>query len=146
MQDKIQREILINATKERIYAAITDPDLVVLWFPETLEGSYTVGERPIFGFGEHGKNQIYVENAIPYQYFAYRWIPGSNHFMGDVLTVPNTLVEFHIEELADKSCKLILSESGFAALPSDIAEKCFTQNSGGWDFMLARFEKYIAGI
>ena len=145
MQDRIQREMVIKATKERIYAAITQPDQVIKWFPETLEGYYAVGERPIFGFGEHGKNQLYIEKASPYTYFAYRWIPGSNHFVGDVLTVPNTLVEFHIEELADKSCKVILTESGFAALPIDIAEKSFTQNSGGWDFMLDRFEKYIEG-
>ncbi len=146
MKDKIQREIMIKATKERIYDAIANPEQVVLWFPETLEGSYKVGERPILGFGEHGKNQIYIEDAKPHEYFAYRWVPGSNHFLGDVLTVANTLVEFRIEELKDNSCKLTLTETGFATLPINLAEKCFTQNSGGWEFMLGRLGKYFEEV
>jgi uncharacterized protein YndB with AHSA1/START domain len=145
MQDTIQREITIKATKERVYEAIANPEKVILWFPETLEGAYKVGERPIFGFGEHGKNQIYVESAKPHEYFAFRWVPGSNHFLGDVLTVANTLVEFRILEVSKEVCKLTLKESGFASLPTQVAEKCFTQNTGGWEFMIGRLGKYFEG-
>ena len=145
MQDKIQREITIKASQQRIYDAIADPEQVVLWFPNTVEGSYKVGDRPIFGFGEHGKNQIYVVDAKPHDYFAYRWVPGSNHFMGDVLTVPNTLVEFRIEQQSNGMCKVTMTESGFASLPIEVAEESFKQNSGGWDFMLGRLEKLFAG-
>ena len=143
MQDIIKREITINATKERIYEAIANPEQVVLWFPETLEGDYKPGDRPIFGFGEHGKNQVYIVEAKPYEYFAYRWVPGANHFLGDVLTVPNTLVEFRIDEAADKSCKVTLTESGFSKLPTELMESAYKQNSGGWDFMLDRLTKYF---
>ena len=41
MQDTIQREVTINASKKRIYEAIANPEQVTKWFPETLEGSYT---------------------------------------------------------------------------------------------------------
>lgn len=143
MQDIIQREIIINATKERIYDAIANPDQVVLWFPETLEGNYKIGERPIFGFGEHGRNQIYIVDAKPYEYFAYRWVPGANHFLGDVLDVPNTLVEFRIEEIAENACKVTLTESGFAKLPIEFMGTAFKENSGGWDFMLGRLTHYF---
>ena len=143
MQNEIKREITIYAPKERIFAAIAEPDRVVKWFPETLEGDYVVGEQPVFGFGEHGKNRIYVVAAEPHHYFAYRWVPGANHFMGDVLSVQTTLVEFRIEELADCSCKLTLTESGFAALPTDLMTSAFDQNSGGWDFMLDRLQHYF---
>ncbi|MCR8922924.1 SRPBCC family protein [Dasania sp. GY-MA-18] len=140
MQDVIQREIIINATKERVYNAIATPEQLVLWFPETLEGDYKVGEQPVFGFGEYGKSQVYIVAANPYEYFAYRWVPGANNFLGDVLTVPNTLVEFRIQEQAHGQCKLTLIESGFAALPAE----AYTENSGGWDFMLGRLIKYFA--
>jgi uncharacterized protein YndB with AHSA1/START domain len=70
MQNVIHREISIQATKERIYDAIANPEQVVLWFPETLEGDYKVGEQPIFGFGEHGRTQIFIVDARPYEYFA----------------------------------------------------------------------------
>ncbi len=143
MQDVIQREITIKAPKERIYAAIADPGKVVKWFPETLEGQYEVGQQPVFGFGDHGKNQVYIAEARPHEYFAYRWVPGSQHFLGDVLSVVNTLVEFFISENPDQTCRVMLKESGFSQLPLELAENCFKQNSGGWEFMLGRLDTYF---
>lgn len=144
MQNTIQREITINASRERVYEAISSPEKVVLWFPETIEGSYTKGEQPIFGFGEHGKNQVCIVDAVPVEYFAFRWVPGGNHFIGDVLSVATTLVEFRISEERDGVCKVLLTETGFASLPEEIAESSFKQNSGGWDFMLGRLESYFS--
>ncbi len=145
MQDSIQREIVINASQERVYKAISDPELVVKWFPETIKGEYAVGEQPIFGFGSHGENRILIVKATPHEYFAYRWVPGGNYFLGDVLSVKTTLVEFRITVQDDGSCKLTLTESGFAALPEDIAESSHQQNSGGWDFMLGRLTDFLSG-
>lgn len=145
MQNVIERQIVIRASKERIYAAITKPDEVVKWFPETLEGRYVVGEQPIFGFGEHGRNQLYIVAANPHDYFAYRWVPGAAHFLGDVLSVPNTLVEFRIEPLDDGRCRLTVTESGFADLPAEVMKSAYEDNSGGWTFMLGRLEAYFAG-
>lgn len=142
MQNAIHRAITIRASKEMIYQAIASPKQVTQWFPETLEGSYEVGQQPIFGFGDHGRNQVCIVAAQPHEYFAYRWVPGASHFLGDVMTVPNTLVEFRITEQADGTCKVTLTESGFASLPQKLMQAAFEQNSGGWDFMLGRLVKY----
>ena len=139
MQDVIVREITVKATKERVYKAITDPKEIISWFPDAIEGgTLEVGQRPVFIFenGEH-KSQTYIEAARPFEYFAYRWVPGSAGIIGDVLAVPNTLVEFHIEELEDGT-KVTVKESGFASLPAEVAEECFNQNSGGWEYMMNR--------
>ncbi|MCA9392837.1 MAG: SRPBCC family protein [Candidatus Omnitrophica bacterium] len=146
MQDTIKREIEITASKEQIFEAIADPKKVVLWFPDKVEGSYKVGEQPIFDFGEHGKNQIYIQDSKPYEYFSYRWVPGSNHFTGDVLSVANTLVEFTIKEIKKGVCKVTLTESGFSKLPKEVAEGKFQQNSKGWDFMLGRLAEQFDGV
>lgn len=137
MQDIIRKEIFINASQEIIYKAIADPEQVTSWFPSSIEGRYEVGQQPILGFGERGKTQIYIVDAKPHHYFAYRWVPGANHFLGDVLSVETTLVEFNIEPQGE-SCKVTLTETGFSQLPVEIMEDSFNQNSGGWDFMLAR--------
>ena len=137
----IQREVSIKASKEKVYGAIADPKQVVKWFPNAIEGTYAAGEHPMFVFEGHCKAQVYVVEAKPYEYFAYRWIPGGSSFVGDVTTVPNTLVEFNIQEEKEGACTVVMTESGFAELPSDMAENAFKQNSGGWDFMLGRFEK-----
>jgi uncharacterized protein YndB with AHSA1/START domain len=142
MQDTINREITVKAPKEKVYQAIADPKQIITWFPDEIEGSLEVGERPILNFGQHGKNQIYIEAANPFDYFAYRWVPGSTGFMGDVLSVPNTLVEFNIEESAEGT-KVSVKESGFTSLPTEVAEASFKQNSDGWGFMVGRLEKAV---
>ncbi len=142
MQDTIQREIVIEASKEAVYEAIANPEQVVLWFPNAIEGTYAAGEQPVFVFSEHdSKTKVLIVDARPYEYFSYRWIPGGSTFLGDVSKVPNTLVEFRIEE-KNGACTVIVTESGFASLPEDIAEKSFKQNSGGWDYMLGRLVKF----
>ncbi len=141
MQNTIQREVVIKASKEKVYDAIANPEQVVKWFPNAIEGTYKVGEHPLFVFEGHGKAQVYVVEAKPHEYFAFRWIPGGSDFVGDVTTVPNTLVEFSIQEKEDGVCSVTMTESGFAQLPQDMAENAFKQNSGGWEFMLGRFEK-----
>lgn len=143
MQNTIQREVIIKAGKEKVYDAIANPAKVVLWFPNAIEGTYAAGEHPVFVFEGHGKAQVYVVEAKPYEYFAYRWIPGGSDFVGDVTTVPNTLVEFSIQEKEEGVCSVVMTESGFAQLPVDMAENAFKQNSGGWEFMLGRLEKFF---
>jgi uncharacterized protein YndB with AHSA1/START domain len=139
MQDAIKREVIIKATKEEVYEAIANPEKVVTWFPDAVEGTYQAGEHSVFVF-DHGKETLYVVDAKPHEYFSYRWVPGGSGFMGDVNTVAHTLVEFRIEEKGDE-CVVTVSESGFASLPADMGEKSFTENSGGWEFMLGRLEK-----
>jgi len=141
VQDKLDKEIVLRASQERVYAALTDPEKIVNWFPDAVEGKLEPGERPVFDFGEYGKHSIFVVAADPYSYFAYRWIPGSVHvpvgFVGDVLQEPHTLVEFHLEPIPEGT-KLRLVESGFSSLPADVMEQCFKDNTGGWEYMLDR--------
>lgn len=143
MQDIITREITVKAPQEKVYKAISDPNEITKWFPDKIEGSLEVGERPTFMFtSEHHKTSIYVEAANPYNYFAYRWVPGATGIEGDVLKVPNTLVEFFIEKMGEET-KVTVKESGFSSLPAEVAEESFKQNSGGWEFMIGRLEKLM---
>ncbi len=143
MQDAIIREIIVTADKERVYKAISDPEQIVTWFPDVVEGSLEVGERPIFMFTEQEhKTSAYIEAANPFEYFAYRWVPGGAGIVGDVLTVPNTLVEFFIEE-TEQGTKVTLKESGFSSLPAEVAQESLEQNSGGWEYMMGRLEKVM---
>jgi uncharacterized protein YndB with AHSA1/START domain len=144
MQNIIQRELMINATAERIYNAIASPELVVKWFPDKVEGDYQVGGQPVFSFGEKHRNSVFIQDATPNSYFAYRWVPGGNNFIGDVRTVPNTLVEFRITELEPGRCKVSLTETGFADLPAEIAASSLQQNNNGWDLMLGRLQQYFS--
>lgn len=143
--DVIERQIILRAPQQRVYAAISEPDLLAKWFPDGVEGELKPGEQPLLDFGEeYGKTRIHIVAADPYQYFAYRWVSGSHNmgFVGDPLAMPNTLVEFHLEEV-EGGTKLRLVESGFASLPAEYFESNFKDNSEGWAYMLGRLETYI---
>src|SRR6202451_1587144 len=143
MQDTIVREITVKASKERVYKAITDPKEIITWFPDAIEGgTLEVGQQPVFFFsGENHRAQTHIEAARPFDYFAYRWVARSGAF-DDILTMPNTLVEFLIEEL-EAGTKVTVRESGFASLPPEEAQKYLDQNSGGWEYMMGRLEKKL---
>jgi len=140
MQDAIIREIMVIASKERVYRAITDSAEIIKWFPDAVEGgTLEVGQEPIFSLeGSTHKRRVYTEAANPYDYFSYRWEPGaSGEGARDVLSIPNTLVEFSIEEAAGAT-KVTLKESGFSSLPQSEAESSFKDNNGDWDYMVER--------
>ena len=146
IQDSIEKEIVVRASKERVYAALTTPDQLAKWFPIGVEGKVETGERPVFDFGEYGKFKIYVVAANPYDYLAYRCVPGSVYcpqgFLGDVLEHPNTLVEFTLETVAGGT-RVRLKESGIASLPAEIIEQTLKGNDAGWTFMIGRLEEYL---
>jgi len=145
MQDAIIREITVKASKERVYRALTDPTEIIKWFPDAVEGgTLEVGQEPIFSFeGSTHKRRVHIEAANPYDYFAYRWVPGaSGEGAGDVLSIPNTLVEFSIEEVVGGT-KVTLKESGFSSLPRSEAEASFKDNNGGWDYMVERLSTLL---
>jgi uncharacterized protein YndB with AHSA1/START domain len=146
IQDTIERQIEIRASKERVFDAISDVKKIVQWFPNAVEGVFEIGARPIFDFGDGYRFEVYIEEVRPYDYFAYRWVPGNEDgsigFMGDVLAQANTLVEFHLQE-ANGVTTVKLKESGFASLPAVVAKKQIGENSKGWDFMLDRLQKLL---
>lgn len=145
MQDSIVREITVQASQEKVYSAITDPKKITQWFPDSVEGDIKEGEQPIFIFenGTH-KAKIFIEKATPFSCFSYRWVPGGNNSnTEDVRTKANTLVEFMIEDLGEKT-KVTVKESGFASLPAEVAEQSFKDNSGGWGYMMDRLQKLFA--
>ncbi len=143
LKDTIERELLLKAPIKRVYAAIAEPEQIVKWFPDGIEGKLQKGERPVLDFGEYGKHAILVTAAEPHHYFAYRWTPGSvPGSLGRVEDRPNTLVEFRLEKI-EGGTRLRLKESGFASLPSEYYEGAVKDNTEGWAFMLDRLEKYV---
>lgn len=120
-RDRVERNVLIRGSLERVFAALTDASLFPTWGPLRIEGQLEPGERPVldFGSGGGGKVAIYVVAFEAPRYFAYRWAQGATDpavLLGDPLQVPNTLVEFELEPV-EEGTRVTVTESGIAALP-----------------------------
>lgn len=113
--DRIEREIVINAPVERVWAVLTEPEHVGQWFGQ---GKPTdVDLRPggvmVLDHGEYGTFPTLIQDVDPPRYLSYRW---ASAYPGEQATEANsTLVEFSLSPEGDGT-RLRLVESGFAAL------------------------------
>ncbi|MBS1706206.1 MAG: SRPBCC domain-containing protein [Armatimonadetes bacterium] len=146
MQDVIEREIIISAEMDRVYRAISSPDQFASWFSEAVEGTFEVGQQPVIDEGKWGKFRLAIVGAEPPKYFAWRWVSGSafvpQGFVENPLEHPNTLVEFFLES-HPQGTKLKVVETGFASLPESYRQQNFEDNTGGWEYQLARLGRFV---
>ncbi|MER5635681.1 SRPBCC domain-containing protein [Kitasatospora sp. NPDC002227] len=138
--DQIEREILIAASLERVWALVAEPGF---WVAEPAAVAGTVareGESMVASNPEYGDFPVRVEKVQPPTYLAYRWasaFPGEEPREGN-----STLVEFTLTAEGEQT-RLRVVESGFAALnvPEELRSKAVADNSGGWPQVLEAFGK-----
>ena len=94
--DRVEREILIDAPIDVVWAVITDPAHVSGWFGETAEIDLRPGGRITHAWKEEGgltEEHGIVEEVEPPHYFSYRWIRGAE---AEAREDNSTLVEFRL--------------------------------------------------
>jgi uncharacterized protein YndB with AHSA1/START domain len=109
---------------ERVWRAITDPDELEAWFPDTIEGEFGPGSEVRFPkFVEMGLSSVgKVTEFDPPRLLAYTWGPST--------------LRFELEPMGD-GCRLIFTD----ILPREETAK----NAAGWEVCLADLESRLAG-
>lgn len=142
VQDRIERVVTLPVSQERAWRAITDPAEISKWF----EGCEMTELRVGAGFVMGGHARCRIEAVEPPRRFAYSWHPGSvQHEETPLEELPLTQVEFTLEEIADGT-RLTLVETGFAALPSEMYDRAFRENSGGWVEVTDNLVRYLGRV
>jgi uncharacterized protein YndB with AHSA1/START domain len=138
--DRIEREITINAPRERVWAALTEAEHVARWFGDTAEVDLRPGGKLVFGWKEHGKHHGLVERVEPPGFFSYRWARP----VGDEPVAGNsTLVEFTLTP-EGAGTRLRIVETGFASLDASAQEQdtAVKENTEGWISELGDLQGY----
>src|SRR5689334_5062798 len=115
-RDRIERDTFVTASPARVWAVITEPQHVGVWFGqgEPAEIDLRPGGIMRLDHGQYGVFPTLIVAVDPPRYFAYRWASG---FPGEVADEGNsTLVEFFVEPEADGT-RLRVVETGFASVP-----------------------------
>lgn len=133
----ITRTIDINAPADKVWAALTEPDLIAEWFGDTCEFDATPGGTGIFGWKEHGRHRVVVEHIDAPKTLVYRWarVPDADPVRGN-----STVVRFDLTEIADGT-RLSLLETGFEDL--DDPQAAHDDNTGGWRAELAELVEFV---
>lgn len=133
--DEVRRTIEIRAARERVWAALTQPEELLRWFPsEYAAVDLRPGGLASFVWDESADEAV-VDVVEPLSRFVFRWRPAG-------LDRPYTTVSFELDEI-ENGTRLTLVESGFASLPDQIAERSRGENDEGWREELEELKTYL---
>lgn len=148
INDRIEREIYIAAPVSRVWAVITEPEHVGMWFGEgePAEIDLRPGGRIVFDHGVHGKLPAVIERLDEPKRFAFRWAADDTGGR-EPTEVNSTLVEFSLEPEPDgdrEGTRLRVTESGFSTVIAepDVMERRYKANKGGWSHALVGLAEY----
>jgi uncharacterized protein YndB with AHSA1/START domain len=139
---QIEREILIEAPVEVVWAVVTEPEHVSGWFSDSVELDLRPGGAMAVHWSGHGTVPGRVERVEPPQLFSFRWVVAQP---GEELTEENsTLVEFRLRPEGD-STRLTVVESGFSDLAGaeDENQRHFEDHQQGWKKELGELVEYV---
>ncbi len=145
--DRIEKHVTLDATRSRVWRALTDVEQFNGWFGVSLAtpfapGAEVSGQISIRNY-EHVTMTIWIETMEPERFFSFRWHPYAVEAGVDYSSEPTTLVSFTLEDAGDAT-QLTIVESGFDAIPESRRAKAFAMNTGGWNGQAENIRKFLA--
>jgi uncharacterized protein YndB with AHSA1/START domain len=156
--DRIEKRIVLKASLERVWRAISEPGQFGAWFGVALDGPFVAGQEavgrivptrvdpevarlqePVAGLPWRVK----VEEVEPMRRLSFRWHPFAVDPAHDYSPEPMTLVTFALEEV-EGGVLLTITESGFDRLPLARRTGARKSNAGGWEHQTRLIGKYLA--
>ena len=145
--DRIEKKVVLNAPRARVWRALTDAGEFGTWFGVRLESPFaegaTVRGRLTNPNYDHLTLEVRVERIEPERYFSYRWHPYAVDPKADYSQEPATLVEFRLGD-ADGGTLLTIVESGFNEIPEARRAEAFRMNDGGWTAQVRNIERHVS--
>jgi uncharacterized protein YndB with AHSA1/START domain len=145
--DRIERSIVLRAPRARVWRAISDAREFGTWFRVALEGDFVPGAtlrgRITHPGYEHVAMEMQIERVEPERLLSYRWHPYAVKPDVDYATEPTTLVELHLEDVAEGT-RLRIIESGFDRLPASRRDEALRMNGDGWSEQIRNVEAHVS--
>lgn len=147
--DQVERSIVIQAPRTRVWNALTHAESFGAWFGADLKGQAFVPGKRTRGLNTAcGHDNVWfdvlVERIDPQDLFSYRWHPFNIDTSRDYGAEPETLVTFTLEDAPGGGTRLTVIESGFDALPPGRRQEAFPMHSRGWEVQLEKLARHAA--
>jgi len=156
--DRIEKNILLAAPRERVWRAVSEAQRFGHWFGVQFDGPFVAGARlqgritptrvdpqvalmqaPYAGM----TFEFLVERIEPPACIAFGWHPFAVLPGVDYASEPPTQIVFQLDE-APGGTRLTITESGFERLPAQRRVAAYVANDGGWAMQTRLIEKYLA--
>ena len=147
--DRIERSVVIQASRGRVWRALTSAEEFGRWFGVDLKGqTFVAGQQTrgqtIYPGYEHMKFDVVVERIEAMDLFSFRWHPYAVDPTVDYSQEPATLVTFTLTEAPRNGTLLAVVESGFDHVPAHRRLEAFGMNSRAWEYQMNNIGQYIA--
>jgi uncharacterized protein YndB with AHSA1/START domain len=143
--DQIEREVVIDAPIERVWALITEADHFGSWFADSgAKIDLRPGGAMSLSWEKHGTVRARVERVEPPRLFSYRW---ANAVDSEPVEGHSTLVEFSLAA-EGTGTRVRVVESGFASLDTsdDDRRRQIDDNTEGWAIQLRNLTEQAGRI
>jgi uncharacterized protein YndB with AHSA1/START domain len=147
-EDRIERDILINAPVARVWALITEAEHLGTWFGDAgAEIDLREGGELELRWEKHGTSRGRIERVDEPTEFAFRWAPFKDPGGGEPVDGNSTLVEFTLVQEGDGT-RVRVVETGFAGLDAspDQQARNYESNSKGWSLELGELADYATQV
>jgi uncharacterized protein YndB with AHSA1/START domain len=146
--DRIERHILLRASRSRVWKALTDAEEFGRWFGVNFDAKQfvaggSVEARVTYPGYEQVTMKLWIERIEPERHFSWQWHPAANDSSVDYSHEPKTRVVFELHE-EEGGTRLSVVESGLDQIPLERRAQVFRLNTQGWDQQLVSIEKYVA--
>jgi len=146
--DRIERTVVIDAPRERVWRALANAEEFGTWFGANLKGqAFAPGKRArgqlTFAGYEHVYFDVVIDRMEPPSLLSYRWHPYNLDPSVDYEKEQPTLVTFTLEESPGKGTVLTVVETGFDNVPPGRRLEAFRMNSAGWKSQLDKFVRHV---
>ena len=146
--DRIERSVVINAPRERVWRALSNAEEFGTWFGAKLKdqafapGQRVRGQITIPGY-EHICFDVVIERIEPQDLLAYRWHPYAVDPAVDYTKEQPTLVTFTLKDVPGGTL-LTVVESGFDKVPPHRRLEAFRMNSRGWEGQINNIVRHVS--
>ena len=148
MSDSIEKRIELKAPVSRVWRALTDHREFGEWFRVKLEAPFRPGAiargHILYPGYEHIVFEATVQTMEPERLFSFTWHPYAVDPKVDYTKEPTTRVEFRLEP-KDGGTVLVVTESGFDAIPKERRFEAFRMNESGWAEQIKNIERHVDG-
>ncbi len=131
----VEKTVHVQASRERVWMAITDPAELAMWFGDEAELDLRVGGDGAMTWENHGRYEMRVEEVDAPRRLVWSWVGGGGVAFDDAQT---TRVEWELTTREDGGTTLYLRESGF------LNDHDRGQNDHGWDEELGELVQLLA--
>jgi uncharacterized protein YndB with AHSA1/START domain len=139
---EIRKSIIIDASPEAVFKAITDPNELSNWFPDNAIFDGRIGGKVRFTFNKERSKDLdrdycpegTVKVFVQDKKVSYTWQ------LKDTPEFPETTVSWELEEIDTHKTKVELVHSGFTG--REEGKLSSKEHDQGWSFFLGRLKEY----